>query len=411
MKTGNENQNQIDTILKQAMSGEVPAEVESRVRRQFRTLRERLERHEAAGRCRRLFVFLPGWARAVPLAAAVVVMLIVAVMHWLGAPGVALAEVLEHVRSAQTLTFKVTVQPKLMSSVPPQVVPTMVLEPGRVRQTLPGGVVMIIDRSQGKSLVLQPAQKRAIILAFAGEKWDQSAGGFVDSLRELQDGAEEELGRRQIDGRPVVGFHISGLRNNGWDWTIWADEQTGLPVRVEVKVERFGIKMPVVMSDFVFNIDLDESLFSMTPPEGYTLQEMQVDISAPSERDLIEGLRSVTAMTDGMFPAEMSFEAWCQIVTRRYSDVPSDAGNISTEAAEAALKLVRADAFVQRLKPENDWYYAGKGVKLGEAEKPICWWRPQDSVTYRVVYGDLSVRELAGDQLPTVQPAPVDRSD
>ena len=33
-------------------------------------------------------------------------------------------------------------------------------------------------------------------------------------------------------------------------------------------------------------------------------------------------------------------------------------------------------------------------MKLGQADVPICWWKPEGSQTYRVVFGDLSTRDL-----------------
>jgi hypothetical protein len=49
----------------------------------------------------------------------------------------------------------------------------------------------------------------------------------------------------------------------------------------------------------------------------------------------------------------------------------------------------------------------GKGVSFGAADMPIFWYRPKDSKNYRVIYGDLSVRD--SDTPPNVtkgQPVP-----
>ena len=48
----------------------------------------------------------------------------------------------------------------------------------------------------------------------------------------------------------------------------------------------------------------------------------------------------------------------------------------------------------------SDWYYAGNGVKLGEADKPVFWYQPRDSKTYRVIYGDMSVKDVSPQDLP-----------
>ena len=38
----------------------------------------------------------------------------------------------------------------------------------------------------------------------------------------------------------------------------------------------------------------------------------------------------------------------------------------------------------------SDWHYAGKGVTMGEADTAIFWYRPKDSISYRVIYGDMA---------------------
>jgi len=44
-------------------------------------------------------------------------------------------------------------------------------------------------------------------------------------------------------------------------------------------------------------------------------------------------------------------------------------------------------------------------VKLGEADKPVCWYRPIDAEQYRVVYGDLHIEDVDAENLPTTRPA------
>jgi hypothetical protein len=45
-------------------------------------------------------------------------------------------------------------------------------------------------------------------------------------------------------------------------------------------------------------------------------------------------------------------------------------------------------------------HYAGNGVKLGDAETAIFWYLPEGSETYRVIYGDLSVKDVTPENLP-----------
>jgi hypothetical protein len=64
------------------------------------------------------------------------------------------------------------------------------------------------------------------------------------------------------------------------------------------------------------------------------------------------------------------------------------------------MKMSRGVMFVQNLPSESDWHYVGADVKFGDSEKAIFWYRPEGAETYRVIYGDLSVRDVASENLP-----------
>jgi hypothetical protein len=52
---------------------------------------------------------------------------------------------------------------------------------------------------------------------------------------------------------------------------------------------------------------------------------------------------------------------------------------------------------------EKSFRWLGKGVKLGDKERIVCWYKLKDAKdpnTYRVIYGDLSVRDVAPKDLP-----------
>jgi hypothetical protein len=67
---------------------------------------------------------------------------------------------------------------------------------------------------------------------------------------------------------------------------------------------------------------------------------------------------------------------------------------------EFGLKMARGFVFFKLLKAENDWHYIGTDVTLGDAQSPVCYYRPTGSETYRVIYGDLSVKDVAPEDLP-----------
>ena len=99
----------------------------------------------------------------------------------------------------------------------------------------------------------------------------------------------EPLGEKDIDGRRVVGFRIS---IDGSVFNVWGDPKTGSPVRIEMTTAIMP-NVKVTMSDFEFNVPLDESLFSVEPPAGYevgsfVIEHPTYDSSKTEEKDLIE---------------------------------------------------------------------------------------------------------------------------
>ncbi len=74
---------------------------------------------------------------------------------------------------------------------------------------------------------------------------------------------------------------------------------------------------------------------------------------------------------------------------------------------DVQIRLQRGLLFALMLPTDADGHYAGKGVSLGAADKPIFWYRPKDAKKYRVIYADLSVRDAdAPPSVPNAQPVP-----
>ena len=108
-----------------------------------------------------------------------------------------------------------------------------------------------------------------------------------DQLRKALDDPEttvESLGEQQLDGRKVVGFRFTSQRS---PMTVWADPGTSFPVRIQATMVG-PPQTKVAMWNYELNVELDESLFSLSVPDGYTILETDVDASTPAEKDLLE---------------------------------------------------------------------------------------------------------------------------
>jgi outer membrane lipoprotein-sorting protein len=183
----------------------------------------------------------------------------------------------------------------------------MTLDGGRMRQEIEmadkSKLVMITDLNQAKKLTLTPASKTATVLTLTNRPKNTSLD--LDNFRRLLLDARDNprvkrqpLGEKEIDGHRVVGFHFS---SQGGDFSLWGDPETGLPVRFEVTM---GVddSVKLTFSDFVFNADMDESLFSVEPPAGYTVRNQKTDGSPTEEKSLIEMFREYSELFGGAFP-------------------------------------------------------------------------------------------------------------
>ncbi len=146
---------------------------------------------------------------------------------------------------------------------------------------------------------------------------------------------------------------------------------------------------------------VDGSLVSMELPAGYTSSDKQFDMSQFTEQDFIESLRIwAEYLSDGKFPEAIGTENAMKQVPLLVEKLQQSKLS-QEEGTQLGMTFGRGFVFFQQLDLGRvDWHYAGGGVKLGDAEKLVFWYQPKDSENYRVIYGDLSVEDVAPENLP-----------
>ena len=324
------------------------------------------------------------WIMRSPISrAAVFVLAIAGVAFWFygGGATYALADFLEPIREAKTVKCKVTTEftaesvqmkllpPAMQRDLRKRTAEVMMLGAARKRTEWvnpdKSKTIHIWDGAKGKWISLLPAQKRAQVFDNVNKPGEKTPHGgdpvagwrsMLLDAHDRPDAKRESLGEKVIDGRQVVGFRIS---SPAAVFEVWGDPKTGLPARVRWTTAAVP-DVKVTMSDFEFNVDLDESLFSVEPQVPSVAQEQQAaEAQAKLQRDLVN----------------------------------------------SQVKLQGGVKFAVSLPPEADSHYAGRGVSLGAVDTPIFWYRPKDAKAYRVVYADLSVRDAeTPPSAPDAQP-------
>ncbi len=207
------------------------------------------------------------------IAVAAVIMLGVSIVIGLFSIGdtgsnILFADVIDQMQNVQSLSLDISL------TVPdkPERLYHNDISGARYRKTSSNGTIQIADGNQGKIIDLNPTNKSAYIRTYKseGKRPIDFVLDYIDKLREAK---TDDLGKKVLEGRTVVGFRAimtDGI-NREQQIDTWVDLDSHYPVRIEMFYKEQGAKL--VMYNFKWNPELDESLFDMTPPPEYTITD------------------------------------------------------------------------------------------------------------------------------------------
>ena len=337
--------------------------------------------------------------RSVQMAAACVAAACVIglVVWWIpgGGAGIALADVQKRIQSAKTICYKLS---SYRDGKPEGTAEVKYMPPGRMRSEWPGAVA-IFDWEKGHILALMTEAKLAHFGAISDMENPYHQNWLEDLKKIAGSDSAQQVGEREISGRRAKGWRVA---EDDTVITIWADVKTAAVLEAQFDVANTRM----VMSDFRFDEELDESLFSLTPPKDYHLTpRVDMQTSDPSEQDILMLLRIWAMGNQDVFPDSLDAREFSKAADR------VDWRRLGIKSKEEGADVSRAigRAFFLLNTWGYEWSYVGKGVRLGEADKPVFWHRRKGSPNYRVIYGDLSVKKVAPEALPKpaeTQPAP-----
>ncbi|MBN2376939.1 MAG: hypothetical protein JXD22_11085 [Sedimentisphaerales bacterium] len=377
------------------------------------------------------------------VAAVIVIVVLVSINHFGGSidgTSTAWADVLEQIYDARTVIYKQTYETVRGTFT----TDNMLMEPGLKRTELPHGGIIIFDFSAGAEMQLMPQVKRALINQRIGRQQTAGIHNRLEWLKRLHEQDTEFVGKEEINGVMANVFvcEIPYERT-----TVWVDTETNLPIKVKMEnfpnttdtdsagaivtpqltlsMEDFGgdpgmsstitissargsgkgiqDKITITYHDFVWGAELDVSLFSMVPPEGYSVKEQAFDDSEPVEDNLVYGLGFWSEMSEGIFPEvinDLGEPNKLKPMLIAKFDKDGDPEEELDAAMDEVHKILKGLYFVQDKKVDGTWGYAGQGVMRGQSEKIICWWFDKKTGCYKAIFGDLTIEDVAKDQLP-----------
>ena len=350
-------------------------------------------------------------------AAVLVVGVTLYLLSWSLFSSVSYAQAMGRIKAARTV--QCTVRTTLPGGATAVTSRLLWLAPGRLRIEGPGDLVNVTDAAAGRTLSLNPANHTAF--AFDVPRPDAAHPTTAPATPTPPQPFDLVQCLKALPGataHPADGRHIGGVRTDGFVFeqggttgTVYADHKTG--DLVEVDCHLAGNAGTVVIDDFRLDADLDPALFSLTPPPGYQVQQLQLHVDPDVVANVVFVLQDYTHHSGGRFPTGLT--DWGDILSVHLGERGLPSYHPATQPTQLDPETM---ALVQHMGPivpqlltakqGQQWDYRPAAAKPGDSGAIVFWYRTTaDAQTARAVYGDLHVAELPADRLPPASPAPV----
>ncbi len=384
------------------------------------------------------------WRRIVALTAAAAVLVGV----WLGVsnftatgPGAnAFAQTLEQIQKAKTITWTDTLYCRITSKdgqrywYEANVFKFAYKAPGLYRETRldrQGNVesVEITDVAAMKVLTLYPATKTAT-LSEERPKWDME-GPFRDARQAFKDPDLQFLEKRKtsagevnvfrlVEGQCFFDYWVNQKSKQLIEYHINQNERVTLAdyendPRRDAPPEKEtsgGTIVGSIENQINYDAELDDSLFRLDVPEGYTVETCKRH--RVTEEEMLDFVRMIVEANAGVFPdhvVDIPSELYNKYDKMPKADRSPEGQKLLDTARHYDRIRLRSGPVREFFEEIADWdsfRYFGNGAKLGDKDRIVCWYKLKHAKaprTYRVVYGDLSVKDVAPEDLPLpVQP-------
>jgi hypothetical protein len=327
----------------------------------------------------------------------------------------AYATVLENIRKAHSVAYT---QRIICNTDDDQTTSNMINSAGVLRTDFKQGLTLIFDPYKDLNLTLQPSEKKAFINRYIYER--KPSFNWLTYITEKFGRNGIYKGRIMFQGRAADLYEVDQPFNKV---SVWVDPKTQLPVYSEehhipnskrvspeylLKITDFGgtgdraargggdPDLITIRSDFQWNIDVNDSLFSSTPPTDYNVTEITLRVSEPNGTEIAGLLKFYIEIGGPQFPEDLEIIADPN-VNRPMLVKKFDKDGPSEKELDDAVQffwdnIARAITFIEDRKSESNWFY-DPNASVGDANAPVCWWKLNTGQGYRVIYGDLSIRD------------------
>ena len=379
-------------------------------------------------------------------AAAVIVIVVLAGVHQIGGPGVALADVLERVEQAHVFMYKVkmTVTGRMMGDTPARDME----QQGTNIVSTDYGMKMemtLTDPNSGEQTTQQiyvlPEEKAMFMIMLDRERYarmefddnllakmKQQSNDPREMIKQILNCQYTELGPSVIDGVKVEGFQTTdpafygGAMGESVKVSLWVDVETRLPVltQMDLKIDEH-IRVKGVVYDYQWDIPVDRAEFEPVIPENFEpfLTADSIKVPSPSQEGAVEGLKLFVEFS-GKYPNTLNMTTLMQQVDELRDSVSAVAEQFRQKLKQAESEEKRMETLIEVMRPvqalrmfyaglvaeHKDPAYYGDKVNSEFPHAVLMRWKIEDDM-YRIIFADLTVGEATAEELAELEAMPL----
>ncbi|MHC4367240.1 MAG: LamG-like jellyroll fold domain-containing protein [Planctomycetota bacterium] len=365
-------------------------------------------------------------------AAAVIIIAVIVGLNLTDDDGVAWAQLVENVEKVKTVAYQMNMKIKGVPGVPEgQTIEStmdakMVYDRGFVIDTLTRAKDENIKTKTyvifNKDTIVQviPQKKAYLKMKLTGElleKMKKDNGDPREMLKQTMEYDYTELGRDTINGIKVEGIEVTdpAMGAGMFDAIVarlWCNVENDLPVLMTMKGTAGNGEMilDITLDDFNWDVQIDPAELVPDVPADYKLLADTEIGGGKDGKDLLEALTFFSEMADGRYPSTLTGMTVVQEFVKAIGPKLAGQERDDEKQKEVMGKIVKLQmvgvTYSTMVTDGNEPAYYGDKVTAEFPHAVLMRWKIARN-RYRVIFGDLSTRDVTGEKLTELEAAPL----
>jgi hypothetical protein len=429
------NKENIEEILKSIGSESVPADVHKIAQETSNNFSKSLMQPRKPRQHIILEFIMKSGIPKLAAAAVIVIAVLIGLNIISDDSGVAWGELVEHVEKIKTVVYQMRMKVKGMPGMPEDQPININMEAKLAydqgfyiesstavenREILTKNYILF---DEGAIVAVIPKEKKYIRMTLTDEllaEMEKKNGDPRTTLKEMMKNEYTVLGRDVINGIEVEGIEVTdpnlALQGAGMfdDFTaqLWCDVETDLPVLMTMKgsASNGELVLDMTMDNFQWDVEIDLAELEPNIPDDYELLvETEFGIGNGAE-EIVETLGFFAEFADGKYPSSLTgmtvVSEFTEALRTKLASDPS-ADEPSKEVMGNIIKLQTIGmTYAAMVQDGNDPAYYGDKVTAEFPHAVLMRWKITDD-TYKVIFGDLSIKEVSIEELAELEALPL----